>query len=47
MSTVVNGLEKIKAEYELCLNFWDIYAILTDGLTQKIDGYTYTMGIFF
>jgi len=40
MSTVVNGFEKIKAEYKLCPNFYDIYAILIDGSTQEVDGYT-------
>ena len=35
MSTVINGFEKIKAEYESCPNFCDIYAILIDGWLKK------------
>ena len=47
MSTVVNGFEKIKAEYKLCPNFYDIYAILIDGSTQEVDGYTLHDGYLF
>jgi len=47
MSMVVNGFQKIKTEYESCPNFCDIYAILIDGSTREVDGYTYTMGISF
>ena len=47
MSTVVNGFEKIKAEYESCPDFCDIYAILIDGSTQEVDGYTLHDGYLF
>jgi len=47
MSTVVNSFEKIKAEYESCPSFCDIYAILTNGSTQEVDGYTPHDGYLF
>ena len=47
MSTVVNGFEKIKAEYESCPDFCDIYAILIDGSTQEVDSYTLHDGYLF
>ena len=47
MSTVVNDFEKIKAEYESCPDFCDIYAILIDESTQEVDGYTLHDGYLF
>jgi len=47
MSTVVNDFEKIKTEYKLCPNFYDLYAILIDGSTQEVDGYTLHDGHLF
>ena len=47
MSNVVNGFEKIKAEYESCSDFCDIYTILIDGSTQEVDGYTLHDGYLF
>jgi len=47
MSIVVNGFEKIKAEYETCPNFCNIYAILMDGSTQEVDDYTLHDGYLF
>ena len=40
MSMVVNNFEKLKAEYESCPNFYEIHAILIDGSTREVDGYT-------
>ena len=42
-----DGFEKIKDEYELCPDFCDIYAILIDGSTQEVDGYTLHDGYLF
>jgi len=47
MSMVVNSFEKIRAEYESCPDFCDIYAILIDRLTQEVDGYTLHDGHLF
>jgi len=46
MSTFVNGFERLKAEYELCPDFHEIYVKLKDGTTEKLmdllhDGYLY------
>jgi len=37
---LVNSFEKINAEYESCPNLCDIYALLIDGSTQEVNGYT-------
>jgi len=47
MSTVGNNFEKIKTKYESCPDFCDIYAIMTDGLTREVDGYTLHDGYLF
>ena len=47
MFIVVNDFEKIKAEYESCPNFCDIYAIMIDGSTQEVDDYTLHDGYLF
>ena len=47
MSTVINDFEKINAEYEMCPDFCDIYAILIDGSTHEVDGYTLHDGYLF
>jgi len=40
ISMVVNGFEKIKTKYEPCPDFCDIYAIMIDGSTREVNGYT-------
>jgi len=47
MSMVVNDFEKLRTEYEPCSNFVDIYAILKDGATREVDGYTLQDGHLF
>jgi len=47
MALVVNGFEKLRTEYESCPDFCDIYAILKDGATRKVDGYTLQDGYLF
>ena len=44
MSTVVYDFEKLRTEYKLCPDFFDIYTILEDGVTQEVDGYTLQNG---
>ena len=47
MSTAVNGFEKLKTEYESCLDFHEIYAELKDGTTREVDGFVLHDGYLF
>ena len=39
MSTEVVGFDKIKEEYESCLDFGEIIILLKEGVTREIDGF--------
>ena len=47
MFMVINDLEKLRIEYELCPNFYDIYIILKVGTTREVDGCTLQDGYLF
>jgi len=47
MSTIVNGFEKMKIEYESCSDFGEVYALLIDGTTHEIDSYIPQDGFLF
>ena len=46
ISTIISGFEKLKTEYESCLDFCDIYTKLKDGTTHEIDVFSCTMDIY-
>jgi len=39
INTEVVGFEKIKNTYELCPDFENIFTVLRDGLTHKVDDF--------
>ena len=47
MSIAVNGVERLKTEYESCPNFHEIYAKLKDGTTREVDGFVLHDGYLF
>ena len=47
MSMMVNDFEKLKTEYESCLDFCDINATLKSRPTRELDGYTLHEGYLF
>ncbi|XP_072993886.1 LOW QUALITY PROTEIN: uncharacterized protein [Typha latifolia] len=47
MNTEVIGFDKIKTEYESCLDFHEVYNLLSNGKTQEIDGFILQDGYLF
>ena len=47
INTEVVGFEKIKNTYELCPDFENIFTVLRDGLTHKVDDFLLQDGYLF
>ena len=47
MSTKVTGFERLKNDYESCLNFGEIFKLLADGLVREHDDYFLQDGYLF
>ena len=47
MSTTVNSFERLRAEYESCPDFHEIYVELKDGTTREVDGFVLHDGYLF
>jgi hypothetical protein len=47
MSVEVTGFERLKEEYESCLEFWEIYMTLRNKNNCIVDGYHIQKGYLF